>query len=98
MTPNSSKNIEETIRLFNQFKCFRLIPAELADESTGKIIPFFQYPVLKNHLQVRNAWQIGVDDQDGAVIKQDDSPIIPEDIINPPVKDLLRQKRDYSKK
>jgi hypothetical protein len=59
----------------------------------GQVCPFNLYrAILKRSLFVKNAWEIGENDLGSAVINKDDSPVIPEGIVDLPVLKVLNKK------
>ena len=50
--------------------------------------------IRKSHINVIEAWSIGPNDIEMMAIREDDDPIIPEDVENPPIIDAMRRKFD----
>lgn len=95
MNPTSSKNLDDAIHIFNSLKHYILYPAKIADNGID-IEPFLDMGILKRKLDVRDAWEIGENDLDCIAIKENDQPIIPDDISDAPILKLLQRK--YIKK
>lgn len=91
MNARSFQNIDLLIDGYNIEKQFRLLPAQINSDGTG-IKPYLDRAILKRTLIVKNAWEVGENDLDSAVIKAGDSPVIPEGVKNPPVFKLLSKK------
>lgn len=71
---------------------FMLLPGEF--KNNGQIMePIVNKSIIKNNIYFRNAWEIGEGDLDSVGIRKDDQPILPKDIKNPPVIELLKKKR-----
>jgi hypothetical protein len=87
---DNSTNLQNLIQGFNYFKQYRFCPAKILE--SGKIEPYTDKAILKRKLIVKNAWEIGLNDLDGVVIRKDDKPIIPNHITNAPVLELLKQR------
>jgi hypothetical protein len=94
MNPSSSTNLDRIIQGFDRYKCYKLIPAKIIDPTKGQIEPILQHSIVKYHLHIKSAWQVGIDDPDSVAIKKHDTPIIPDNIHDPPIKDLLRKKNE----
>lgn len=86
MEPTSSQNLSRFLALFQRCGKFGLTWASY--DGVGAE-PNFQSVIKKRELIIRNAWQIGVGDQDSVAILEDDNPVIPVDETNPPISELL---------
>ncbi len=91
MNAVNSINLDNLTNGFNILKEYMLCPAKLLPNNQVK--PFVDLGILKKSLQIRNAWEIGENDLDGVVIKPDDFPIIPDQILDAPVLKLLQKKK-----
>ncbi|MCT4614459.1 MAG: hypothetical protein N4A49_06255 [Marinifilaceae bacterium] len=89
-TPN---NLNKLISVFNDYKSFRFCPAEV-ELNANKINPFEEYSIIKHEITFRNAWEIGLHDLENVAIKKGDNPIIPKDVKNAPVLEVLRRKEN----
>lgn len=85
MTPETSVNLTNFLEAFNKFDAFFLLPAQLP--SGGQKVPEieFKLALLKRHLHVRPAWQIGENDQDIVALDDEEAPFIPEGVVDAPV-------------
>lgn len=92
MTPHSSTNLDKFIVAFQRVGAFLLAPAQM---DTSAPIPFVNLAITKRHLHIRQAWQIGENDPDASVFQEDDEPIIPEGVIDPPVNKALARLRAF---
>ncbi|MFT3739092.1 MAG: hypothetical protein QM786_10060 [Breznakibacter sp.] len=93
MNAISPENLNNLISAFNYFKSFRFCPAEIV-LNVNKIDPFEEYSITKKELIVRNAWEIGLHDLESVAIKKGDNPIIPDNIVNAPVLEVLKKIND----
>ena len=86
-------NLENLLAGYKHYKRYRLCLAKMVDKKTGHIIPYYETAIYKKELHIRNAWEIGENDMDMVVIKSGDLPIIPSEVDNAPVLDLLKKKQ-----
>lgn len=93
MTPDNSRNLENFLQFYNSMGCFFLAPTQISTDGTTLEMPSRQHALLKRKLDVRQAWQIGENDPDIAVLYKDDEPIVPEGVTDPPVNTVLRRIR-----
>ena len=80
------------MQAYNSFGQYFLVPA-IANEDMTSIGPMLDYCIEKRELYIKDAWNVGKNDLEGTAIHKNDDPIIPKDIANPPILDLLRIKR-----
>ena len=57
-----------------------------------------KYGMLKRGLIIREAWTIGENDPDMMALSEEDNPIVPEGIENPPVNKALARRRGMSRR
>ena len=93
MTPNNLQNLEHFIQFHNRMGYFFLAPAQINADGNNHQMPSREHALLKRKLDVRQAWQIGENDPDIAVLRKDDEPIVPEGETDPPVSNALRRIR-----
>ena len=84
---------QNTMRDFHllreQYGCYYLAPAAMPTGATApKLLPDVR--ILKRDIITRPAWKIGVNDQDVTALRDEDEPIIPDGIENPPVREALK--------
>ncbi|MFW9879784.1 MAG: hypothetical protein ACFFG0_42460, partial [Candidatus Thorarchaeota archaeon] len=91
----SPENLNNLISAFKNYKTFRFCPAELT-LNVNKIHPYDEYSIVKKEITIRNAWEIGIHDIENIAIKPGDNPIIPENVNNAPVLEVLRQRKHDS--
>jgi hypothetical protein len=82
MVPTSSANLNNFIAAYRRVGGFLLAPAQM-DTRAPK--PFIELAITKRHLHIREAWQIGENDPDASALHEDDEPIIPAGVSDPPV-------------
>lgn len=85
MTPATSENLMNFLEAFNKFHAFFLMPAQLPSNGENAPEIEFKLALLKHHLHVRPAWQIGENDHDIVVLDDDEDPFIPEGVEDAPV-------------
>ena len=93
MTPDNSRNLDNFLQAYNKAKCFRFAPTQISIGSTGLPKPSLQFAITKRKLDVRQAWKIGENDPDMGVLHEDDEPIIPPGVTDPPVIKALMRRR-----
>ena len=93
MTPNNLQNLEHFIQFHNRMGYFFLAPAQINADGNNRQMPSREHALLKRKLDVRQAWQIGENDPDIAVLHKDDEPIVPEGVTDPPVNTVLMRIR-----
>ncbi|WMX16552.1 hypothetical protein [Aureispira sp. CCB-E] len=90
MEPTNSNNLDNLINGYNHLNKYLLIPAHI--DKDFNIKPFPELGILKTKLKFINAWEIGIDEPERIVITEDDDPIIPHNIENAPILELLKEK------
>ena len=94
MSPNTSKNLDNFIAAYKKRGSFFLAPTQTSARGEELKMPSARFAIAKRQLDIREAWQIGENDPDIAALQEDDEPIVPAGVINPPVnKVLLRIRR-----
>lgn len=91
MEPKNSKNLDNLIVGYQTFKKFILIPAHI--DKDNKMSPILELGILKTKLKIINAWEIGLHDFERVVITNEDNPIIPVNINNAPILEVLKNKK-----
>jgi hypothetical protein len=84
MDPPDTRNLDLFLRQFEQKKRYILAPGHFKDSYTKPDI-FIDLGIEKHKLNVKQAWEIGQNDLEICALSEDDDPIIPEGIKNPPV-------------
>jgi len=91
ITPNTPHNLNKLLEMFKAMHKYRRYPAKMSDEGND-IVPFIDRGILKTSLNVKEAWEIGEHDLDRLVIKENDSPIIPNAVAkDAPVLKILNR-------
>jgi hypothetical protein len=87
MEPASSANLDRFRHAYRQFGGYLLVPTQLGSE--------FSLPpklfLAKRQLHIRQAWEIGENDPDAMGLQDDDDPIIPPGVQDPPVKKAMER-------
>ena len=84
MTPATSENLTNFLKVFNKFNAFFLMPVQLPHSAQSRLEIEFDLALLKRHLHIRPAWQIGENDHD-IVALDDEDPFIPDGVVDAPV-------------
>lgn len=92
MEPKNGDNLAKVINGFELYKQYVLIPVQVDSSFNVKHYP--ELGILKTHLKIINAWEIGIHDFERVVITEDDNPIIPDNIANAPVLEVLKEKKN----
>jgi hypothetical protein len=92
MTPNDSRNLNGFLNSYSRFGYFTLAPFFL-DFKTGRPEFLNEHGFTMKDLSVKNAWEVGVNDLEVTAIAATDNPIIPKEITNAPVLEVLKMKR-----
>lgn len=84
MMPATPGNLTNFLEAFSRFNAFFLMPAEMPTGSKNPPKIEFKLALLKRHLHIRPAWQIGENDPDISALDEDEDPFIPSDVVNAP--------------
>ncbi|MDR3006842.1 MAG: hypothetical protein LBV59_02845 [Sphingobacterium sp.] len=95
MEAKDDTNLKKLEELYQKYRKYVLMPAFLDKNFLTK--PFINLGILKSELRIIDAWQVGLHDFARTAITDEDDPIIPEDQPNPPILELLEQKRNRRK-
>ncbi len=92
MGPPNKKSMEDFLEAYGETGCYELSYGLIENKQfILPTLPDRKY-IKKSHINVIDAWEIGPNDIDMVAIQEDDTPIIPEGIENPPVNKTLKQK------
>jgi hypothetical protein len=91
MTPTSSKGLDAFLEAYKTHEMYFVMPGFMERDGTLSE-PGEELRILKRELDCREAWEIGLNDLDCVGILPGDTPIIPGDVIDPPVSKLLASK------
>ncbi len=93
MSPNTSTNLDNFLAAYEEAGAFLLAPAQFPKQE-----PFIQFAIVKRHLDLRQAWQIGENDSDISVLADADEPLIPAGVTDPPINKALVRIRNMSRR
>ena len=93
MTPNNSVNLDRIVEGLKMSNKFSFCPAMISKDGS-EIDPYFDKLILKQKIEIKNAWEIGLHDIVSSVIKKGDDPIIPDNIDNAPVLEILKKRNE----
>ena len=94
MTPDTSTNLDNFIAAYRRAGGFFLVPACIGG---GDEMSFAKLAMAKRQLDIREAWQIGENDPDMTALHEDDAPIVPAGVIDPPCNKALMRIRGLRK-
>lgn len=89
MSPTSSANLDNFVAAYRDTGIFFLAPVLLSTSKQIVGVPSRQLAIAKQQLDIREAWQIGENDPDRVALLEDDDPIIPAGVTDPPVNKAL---------
>lgn len=95
MTPQSLQNLNNFEASYDRFKYFLFAPGYMGKDGLPEII--FDHGIVKKEINFREAWEIGPNDLDSPLVSPEDDPVIPAEVNNPPVIDLLKRKNKSKK-
>ena len=96
MTPNTSANLDNFVTAYKRAGNFLLVPAWIRGGEVRELSPA-QFAIAKRQLDIREAWQIGENDPDLTALHEDDEPIVPSGVIDPPCNKALMRIRKSRK-
>ena len=97
MTPSSSENLDRFLAEYGRHGRYLLAPAHLPTMN-GVPKAMMDFALGKHHLTVREAWEIGINDQDAVALNVDDPPVIPTDQPNAPVLSTIERRRTMERR
>ena len=89
MTPDTTANLDRFLAEYRRYGAYLLMPGSMSPSPRFET-DFF---LTKRQLQVRAAWEIGDNDPDMTVLDQDDEPLVPANVLDPPVRQALERIR-----
>ncbi|PCH66677.1 MAG: hypothetical protein COC06_12415 [Bacteroidales bacterium] len=93
MTPNNPENMKRIEQMVSLKKKFMFCPAEISNN--GKDVePYFDKAIIKSSIEIKNAWELDINAPESVVILKDDDPIIPPEIMNAPVLEILKRRNN----
>jgi len=92
MDATTPENLERFLRAYTAVGILYLAPAFAGPDFDGSQAPEVEMGLRigVHRVHDRNAWEIGLNDIDSGAIKKDDDPVIPKDVKEPPVLELIR--------
>lgn len=93
MTPSNSRNLDAFVERYSVEKQYLLAPTIVDTNPPGVQKLGIALGLVMKKLEIREAWKIGPNDIDQAVLYMDDDPHIPEGINDPPVHRTLEALR-----
>ncbi len=90
-----SKNIKVFLEAYREAGNYVLLPVVLRE---GRPDVLARYGMLKRELIIREAWTIGENDPDMMALSDEDDPIVPGGIEDPPVAKALARRREMSRR
>ncbi len=94
MDSTDLRGLNTFIECYRRVGKYEIIPAKI-DLANSVAEPILGYPIIKQELHIRPAWEIGENDPDMFGIQEDDDPIIPDGIKDAPV---IRTLQRFGKK
>ena len=88
-SPSTATSLGDFVRAYRETGIFFLAPVLLSTSKSIVGAPSRQFAIAKQQLDIREAWQIGENDPDRAALLEDDDPIIPTGVSEPPVNKAL---------
>jgi len=94
MTPNNPQNLNIIEAYFKRNTSYLLCPAKMTynGNQPGQPVIFPETSILKHKIEIKNAWEIGPNDMLSSGILANDNPIIPDNIKNAPILEVLKNK------
>jgi hypothetical protein len=92
MTPDNPENLYRIEKIIGNKKPFLFFPAMITKDGKD-LVPFIDKAIVKNNIDIKNAWELSINDPDSVVILNDDDPIIPIEIKNAPVLEILQNRK-----
>ncbi|QOG03481.1 hypothetical protein [Flavobacterium sp. MDT1-60] len=88
--PVNSANLDNLIQFYNAKNKYKIYPASI--DSEGAFRPDLSRGIEKTKLVIKEAWEISLNDIDSAAILKNDKIIIPKNIQDAPILEVLRMK------
>ena len=92
MTPLNKQSIEGFLDAYEKAGCYILSYAVIKNEQMLPPTSKDRKMIRKHHINVIEAWEIGPNDLEIMTIQEDDEPIIPEGVVNPPIFETFKRK------
>lgn len=87
------ENLDRFLKAHAAAGAFDLAPAFAPTGWDGMQVPALglDLSIAIRHVHVRYAWEVGLNDLESAAIDKEDNPIIPPEIDDPPIRELIRR-------
>jgi len=92
MTPDNPENMHRIEQIIRSGQKILFCPAQMTPDGRD-IEPFFDKAIVKLKIDIKNAWELGLNDPAGVAILNDDNPIIPSGVNNAPVLEIIKKKK-----
>lgn len=93
MKPTSTTNLDRFISDYEKAGTFMLVPASIDSVMESPSLITNSIAIQKHEICIRDAWQIGVNDPDLSAFHENDEPILPAGLEDPPILEALAHKR-----
>jgi hypothetical protein len=97
MTPETTNNLDTFLEVYRRSGRYILAPASIGPED-GMPHLITESVIGKYDLEVRDAWQMGVNDPDIVALDPDDPPVIPAPVVDAPVLRALARLRSNDRR
>lgn len=92
MTPDSSENLENIIRLYQGAGQYVLAP--MSSPKDGPPVLISELGIIKSDLFIRDAYEVGLNEPEAVAIREDDEPLIPDGISDAPIHAVLERAKE----
>lgn len=93
MTPDNPENMHRIEQIIKSGQKILFCPAQMTPDGRD-IEPFFDKGIVKLKIDIKNAWELGLNDPAGVAILNDDNPIIPSGVNDAPVLEILKKRKN----
>ena len=97
LNPETTENLDRFMASFKEWGIYLFAPAIMRE---GKPYPdvLFDVGIAKHEFTDRNAWEIGPNDFDVALVTPDADPVIPPEVSDAPVLETLKKKKEMQER
>lgn len=95
MTPHNHENLNKIESCLKRSKNFGFFPAKMSPDGSN-IEPYLDKAIVIHNIEIKYAWEIGLNDYANSAIKKDDDPYIPNNIENAPVLKLIEKLKEMA--
>ncbi len=96
MEPLHKKNIDSFLDNYEKVGRYLLSHSTIKKGQLVQPISIGRKTILKSHIRVIDAWEIGPNDLEMMAIHDDDDPYIPDGVENPPINETIKRKKKKS--